>query len=86
LTEVKSAAHVKTIETLGNGTTKVTLEVHCDSVPGGVVSHTSRQVGADKKVTRSTLELVDYATIVRSPVGKAPTAVRRRLFQGRRKS
>ncbi len=87
LTEVKSAAHVKTIETFGEGTskvTKVTLEVHCDSVPGGVVSHTSRQVDASKKVTRSTLELVDYEAIIKDPDGKEPTAERRRLFQRRR--
>lgn len=84
LTEVKSASHVKTIETYGSGTTKVTLEVHCDSVPGGVVSHTSRQSDVNKKVTRSTLELVDYEAIMKAPVGKEPTAERRRLFQRRR--
>lgn len=84
LTEVKSAAHVKTIESFGNGGNKVTLEVHCDSVPGGVVSHTSRQLGADNQITRSTLELVDYEAIMKAPVGKEPTTGRRRLFQRRR--
>lgn len=84
LTEVKSAAHVKTIETFGNGTSKITLEVHCESVPGGVVSHTSKQLSADGKITqRSTLDLVDYATIAKTPDGKEPTVGRRRLFQGR---
>jgi hypothetical protein len=84
LTEVKSAAHVKTIEMYGNGTSKVTLEVHCDSVPGGVVSHTSRQLDANKKITRSTLELIDYEAIVKAPDGKEPITGRRRLFQRRR--
>ncbi|MDA1050536.1 MAG: hypothetical protein O3C40_08645 [Planctomycetota bacterium] len=88
LTEVKSAAHVKTIETFDNGTskvTKVTLEVHCESVPGGVVSHTSKQVGADKRITRSTLELIDYEAISKDPDGKDPVTGRRRL-PGRRKN
>lgn len=87
LTEVKSASHVKTIETFANGTTKVTLEVHCESVPGGVVSHTSKQLAADGKITqRSTLDLVDYAAIAKAPDDKEPTASRRRLFQNRRRN
>ena len=89
LTEVKSAAHVKTLETYRNGNgkvtlSKVTLEVHCDSVPGGVVSHTSRQIDNEDKVTRSTLELIDYEAIMKAPDGKEPPAGRRRLFQRRR--
>jgi hypothetical protein len=86
LTEVKSAAHVKTIESFDNGSNKVTLEVHCDAVPGGVVSHTSKQLGADKRITRSTLELVDYEAIVRAPLVKQPETGRRRLFQKRRRN
>ena len=84
LTEVKSAAHVKTIETFENGSSKVTLEVHCDSVPGGVVSHTSRQVGADHRVTRSTLELLDYEALSKAPEDERSTKARRGLFQRRR--
>lgn len=84
LTEVKSAAHVKTIETFGNGTSKVTLEVHCESVPGGVVSHTSKQLTADGKVTqRSTLDLLDYQAISKTSDTKEQVPARRRLFQGR---
>jgi len=91
LTEVKSAAHVKTIETFGdetsgNSSNRVTLEVHCDSVPGGVVSHTSKQLGVDKRTTRSTLELIDYEAIVRAPLVKQPETGRRRLFQKRRRN
>jgi hypothetical protein len=85
-----SAAHVKTIETFGNGASgvsKVTMEVQCDSVPGGVVSRTSRQVGADGRITRSTLELIDYEAIGKAPDGKpSVTTDRRRLFQGRRRN
>ncbi|MCA9121207.1 MAG: hypothetical protein H6822_21840 [Planctomycetaceae bacterium] len=86
LTEVKSAAHVKTIETFENGTSKVTLEVHCESVPGGVVSHTSKQLNSDGRITqRSTLELLDYRAIEKPPA-KVPVIERRRLFPGRRRN
>ncbi len=91
LTEVKSAAHVITIETfgseaLGNETSKVTLEVHCESVPGGVVSHTSKQLNTDKRITqRSTLELIDYQAIRNEPPTKEAAAKRRRILQGRRR-
>ena len=89
LTEVKSAAHVKTIETFGSETsqvTKVTLEVHCDSVPGGVVSHTSKQLDATNTTTqRSTLELIDYEAINKEAALKQPLPVRRRLLPRRRK-
>jgi hypothetical protein len=87
LSEIKTAAHVKTIEAFGNGANKVTLEVHCAAVPGGVVSHTSKQVGPDQRITRSTLELVDYEAIMKAPVGKRPPATsRRRLFKGKRRN
>lgn len=86
LTEVKSASHVKTIESFGNGTSKITLEVHCDSVPGGVVSHTSKQLSADGKVSqRSTLNLVEYEVVEKAPLVKESMPERRRLFQGRRR-
>jgi hypothetical protein len=86
LTEIKSAAHVRTVETFGNGTSKITIEVHCESVPGGVVSHTSKQLNAEGKITqRSTLDLIDYAVIAKDPDGKEPILGRRRLFQGRRR-
>ncbi len=86
LTEVKSAAHVKTIETFSNGTTKVTLEVSSESVPGGVVSHTSKQVNTDKQVTqRSTLELLDYEVISKPVTVKKPLTLRRRILPVRRR-
>ncbi|MEX0818415.1 MAG: hypothetical protein WD070_02445 [Pirellulaceae bacterium] len=85
LTEVKSAAHVKTIETFGSGRSKVTLEVHSDSVPGGVVSHTSKQLSTDQRITqRSTLELIDYEAISRISEGKPNIMPRRGLLRRRR--
>jgi hypothetical protein len=58
--EVKQATYVKTTNKQAQGT-KVTLEVQCDDVPGGVVSHWSSETDAASKVVRrSTLELVDY--------------------------
>ncbi len=75
----RPAAQLKTTRTSHQGT-KVTIELHCDDVPGGVVSHTATESDADGDVVRrSALELIDYAI-----GGHAPTAdptTRRRLFQ-----
>ena len=58
--EIKKASYVKTTHKQGAGT-KVTLEVQCDDVPGGVVSHWASETdSAGKTIRRSTLELVDY--------------------------
>jgi hypothetical protein len=58
--EIKQASYVKTTHTQPQGK-KVTLEVQCDDVPGGVVSHWANETNADgKSLRRSTLELVDY--------------------------
>lgn len=60
LTEVKPTAHIKTVQTQGNVTT-VTLEVSCSHVPGHIVAHTAKKVGAEGRLAeRSTLELLDY--------------------------
>src|SRR4029453_8953040 len=61
LNEVYPAAYIKTTRKGPQGT-KVTLEIHCDNVPGGVVSHSSSDTDASgKTVRRSTLELIDFA-------------------------
>jgi hypothetical protein len=58
--EIKQATYVKTSHKHAQGS-KVTLEVQCDDVPGGVVSHWSTESDAEgQTVRRSTLELVDY--------------------------
>lgn len=60
LGEVHSVAYVKTTHLNGAGGS-VTMELHCDDVPGAVVAHSAQDHDAAGKVTRrSTLELVDY--------------------------
>jgi hypothetical protein len=60
LSEVQAAAYVKTTRTSPQGS-KVTLEVHCQNVPGGVVSHSASETDtAGSTIRRSTLELIDY--------------------------
>ena len=63
LSEVKPSSHIKTVHTQGENTT-VTLEVSCLEVPGLIVAHTAKKVGADGQLTeRSTLELLDYEVV-----------------------
>lgn len=60
LTEMKSASFNRTVVEHAGGKS-ITLEVQCMDVPGGVVSHTSKELDKRGNVTRrSTLELVDY--------------------------
>lgn len=58
--EIKEATYVKTTHQHAQGK-KVTLEVQCDDIPGGVVSHWSSESDAEDRVLRrSTLELIAY--------------------------
>jgi len=58
--ELKQASYVKTTQKSPQGS-KVTLEVHCDEVPGGVAAHWASETdSAGRVLRRSTLELVDY--------------------------
>jgi len=69
LTELLSGAHMRTVRKQQNAST-LTLEVVCLDVPGGLVSHTSKDLDASGKlVRRSTLELLDYG--VAAPVEAA---------------
>jgi len=78
----KPAAHLKTTRTSPQGT-KVTIEVHCDDVPGGVVSHVATESDpVGRVVRRSALELIDYGIGGHAPA--ADPAARRRLFQRHR--
>lgn len=78
--EVISTTHVKTIHKHAGGTT-ITLEIHCDGVPGCVVSHTSKELDPQGRLlNRSTLELIDYS--VAEP--KQNSETRRGLLRGRR--
>jgi hypothetical protein len=61
LNQTKPTSHVRILNQQGK-TSSITLEVHSVDVPGGVVSHSSKEKDETGRVTRrSTLELVDYA-------------------------
>ncbi len=57
---LRSAAYVKTVQKTPKGTI-VTLAVVCPEIPGGVVSHSSKELDpTGRLVRRSTLEMVDF--------------------------
>lgn len=88
LTEIKSTTHVRRIETYADGTRKITVEVLCDSVPGGLIAHALKQVNeAGVVVQRSTLELIDYQNVAKpaTPAKVQPAAGRRGLFKKRKR-
>ena len=59
--ELRQASHVKTTQRLPQST-KITLEVHSDEVPGGVVAHWASETNTTGRVLRrSTLELTEYS-------------------------
>ncbi len=81
LGEVVKTAKLKTTFKQGK-MTRVTVETVSDSVPGGVIRHTSQETDEqDRVVRRSTLELLGYE-VVDEPEEKGRPP-RRRLF-GRR--
>jgi hypothetical protein len=76
LNDNQPVSYIKTTRKSPQGT-KVTLEAHCDNVPGGVVTHTSSESDAGGQTARrSTLELIDYA-IGSHPVTADPVTRRR---------
>jgi hypothetical protein len=80
--QVRPAAYLKTTRKTPQGT-KVTLEIHCDDVPGGVVSHSANETDASGRVIRrSTLELIDYE-IGGHPPSADPITRRRAVNRGR---
>ena len=57
-----SAAHVKTVQKTAKGTTYTLADI-CPEIPGGIVSHTSKELDpSGRLVRRSTLELIDFNT------------------------
>ena len=82
LTQTKLVSLVKTTQTQVSGASSVTLEMHCDDVPGGVVAHSAKELDAHGHVvSRSALELLEYqvnGSIAAAENGKAG---RRRVFQ-----
>ena len=60
LADIHSTCLVRTVAR-GANATAVTIEIQSNSIPGGVVSHTSKEVDENGKISRrSTLELLDY--------------------------
>jgi hypothetical protein len=56
-----NAAYVKTVQKTPKGTI-YTLAVTCPEIPGGIVSHTSKELDpSGRLIRRSTLELLDYS-------------------------
>jgi hypothetical protein len=80
--ELKQASYIKTTQKLPK-TTKVTLEVHCDDVPGGVVAHWASETDSvGRVVRRSMLELINFE-VARPPGQLQPTLIRRPLRAGK---
>lgn len=63
--------------------TKVTLEVLCDAVPGGVIKHWANEMDeSDRTVRRSALELVEYA--IGGRPSTADPVTQRKMFNRQR--
>ncbi len=61
LSETKSASHVRVVSQQGK-TSTLTLEVQVNDIPGGVVSHSSKETDESGRIVRrSTMELMDYS-------------------------
>jgi hypothetical protein len=77
--ELEQASYVKITQKLPQGM-KITLEVHCDDVPGGVVSHSaSDSDAAGRIIRRSTLELLDFG--LPTPPGEPASGIQRRFHR-----
>jgi hypothetical protein len=84
LGEIKSTTVVKTVKKHSRGTS-VTVEMHCDDVPGGVVSHAAAEHDSQGEVTRrSTLQIVDYSIGV-GRVEEPASVIRRRKYHRTRR-
>lgn len=79
--QIMSTAWLRTVHRHEDGET-ITLETHCQAVPGGVVAHTSKELDrSGRLVRRSTLELVDYHVAKTDPPEQES---KRRFFFRRR--
>ena len=55
-------SHLKTVQKSPKGTV-ITLAVLCPEIPGGIISHSSKELDANGRlVRRSTQELIDYGS------------------------
>lgn len=79
--EIKTAAHVRKVKKHAKGST-YTLEIHCDDVPGGIVSHASKELDdTGRLVRRSTLDLLDYGAVDRKRLFGRPILRRGRSLK-----
>jgi hypothetical protein len=79
LTELKTVAYLRTSEKHVQGSSH-TLEVYCLEIPGGVVTHSSKEFdAAGHLLRRSTLELIDYASVVDQPTADPDSRLRHRV-------
>jgi hypothetical protein len=82
LGEIEPGASVRTVRSGPKGSA-VTLEVQCYNVPGGVVSHTAKEMNEAGRITRrSLLELVDYSIGI-GQADENPLIRRRKFHRGR---
>jgi hypothetical protein len=60
--EIRMVSHLKTVQKSPKGTV-ITLAVICPEIPGGIISHSSKELDANGRlVRRSTQELIDYGS------------------------
>jgi hypothetical protein len=79
LTELKTVAYLRTSERHSQGSSH-TIEVYCLEIPGGVVAHSSKEFDtAGQLLRRSTLELIDYASINGLPAADPDSPLRHRV-------
>lgn len=79
LGDIKSSAIVKTVKSHDKGSS-TTVEVQCDDVPGGVVSHSAAERDTNGEIVRrSTLQIVDYSIGI-GHIDEASSVVRRRKY------
>jgi hypothetical protein len=77
LAEMKTTSHLRTVHRDADSEV-VTIEVHCEDVPGHVVAHWSKKTDAQGRLLeRATLELTDYGS---GEMQTRRTVVRRPLF------
>lgn len=83
LGEIEPGTFVRTVRSGPKGSS-VTLEVQCFDVPGGVVSHTAKEMNEAGRITRrSMLEIVDFSIGVGQADDENPLIRRRKFHRGR---
>lgn len=84
MSELKSAAVIKTTHRKANGGATVVIEHYCHDVPGGIVAVSSRELSPEGLVVmRESVELSEYQAnpLSADSTLTTPNGQRRRLFQ-----